>query len=147
MQQERFKLGSFVSLILRRGSEVLLIRRFNTGCEDGMYGCAGGGVDGNEPITHALIREASEELGIKIKKEHVNVVHIVHRKNPQHQEMIGFFLEASEWEGEPCNMEPHKCDDLQWFDIKKLPDNCQPAFKHVLAMLDQNKFFSEMGWE
>ena len=147
MQKERFKLASFVSLILRRGPEVLLIRRYNTGCEDGMYGCAGGCVDGNEPITQALIREASEELGIKLKKEQVKVVHIVHRKNSQGQEMIGFFVEASEWEGAPCNMEPHKCDALGWFHINKLPDNCQSVFKHVLAMLDQKQFFSEMGWE
>jgi 8-oxo-dGTP pyrophosphatase MutT (NUDIX family) len=66
--QERFKMIAFVSLILRRGSEVLLIRRFNTGFEDGMYGCAGGGVDENEPITQALVREAYEELGINLKK-------------------------------------------------------------------------------
>lgn len=145
--QERFKMIAFVSLILRRGSEVLLIRRFNTGFEDGMYGCAGGGVDENEPITQALVREAYEELGINLKKEHLNVVHIVHRKNSINIETIGFFVEACEWEGAPCNMEPHKCDDVQWFEIKKLPDNCQPALKHVLALRDQNKFFSEMGWE
>lgn len=145
--QERFKMISFVSLILRRGSEVLLIRRFNTGSEDGMYGCAGGGIDANEPVSQALIREASEELGIKLKKEHLNVVHIVHRRNSMGIETIGFFIEACEWEGTPCNMEPHKCDDLGWFDVNKLPENCQPAFKHVIAKLDQKKFFSEMGWE
>jgi ADP-ribose pyrophosphatase YjhB (NUDIX family) len=147
MQQERFKMIAFVSLILRRGSEVLLIRRFNTGSEDGMYSCAGGGVDENEPVTQALVREAHEELGINIKKENLKVVHIVHRKNTKGVETIGFVIEACKWEGEPCNMEPHKCDDLQWFDINKLPDNCHPAFKHVVSMLEQQKFFSEMGWE
>ena len=147
MQKERFKIVPFVSLILRRGSEVLLIRRFNTGSEDGMYGCAGGGVESNEPVTQALIREAFEELGIILEKEHLNVVHIVHRKNLLGIETIGFFIEASCWQGQPCNREPHKCDDIKWFDIKKLPDNCQPTFKHVIAMLDQQKFFSEMGWE
>ncbi len=147
MQKERFKIGSFVSLILRRESEVLLIRRFNTGCEDGMYGCAGGGIDGNEPVTDALIREAFEELGIQLKKEQVNIVHIVHKKYPQGQELIGFFAEASSWEGTPRNMEPHKCDDLAWFHIHELPNNCQSTFVHVVAMLEQKKFFSEMGWE
>jgi ADP-ribose pyrophosphatase len=90
MQQERFKVVPFVSLILRRGSEVLLIRRLNTGCEDGMYGCAGGGVDCDEPITQAVIREAAEELGIRIKREDVRIAHILHRKYPQGQEMIRF---------------------------------------------------------
>lgn len=147
MSQERFKLGSFVSLVLRKESQVLLIRRANTGCDDGMYGCAGGGVDGNEPITQALIREASEELGIKLRKEDLKVLHIVHKKNVKGQEMIGFFIEASSWEGQPCNMEPHKCDDVAWFDLAKLPENCQPTFKHVVNMMDKKVFFSELGWE
>lgn len=147
MQKERFKIGSFVSLILRKDTKVLLIRRFNTGCEDGMYGCAGGGVDGNEPITQALVREADEELGIKLKREHLNVVHVVHRKNGLGQEMIGFFIEATAWEGDPYNREPHKCDDLAWFELDQLPDNCQPTFKHVLAMLNKKVFYSEFGWE
>lgn len=146
MQKERFKLGSFVLLILRRGSEILLIRRFNTGCEDGMYACAGGGLEANETVRHAIIREAAEELGIQLKKDDLKIIHVVHRKREQ-QEMIGFFIEASEWQGQPCIMEPHKCDDLAWYDIKKLPINCDPILKHTFAMLDQNEFFSEMGWE
>lgn len=147
MQKERYKVGAFVSLILRRGSEVLLIRRFNTGCEDGMYGCAGGGLEAHEPITQAVIRETQEELGIKLNKENLKTVHVVHRKNDLGQEMVGFFIEATEWTGTPCNMEPHKCDDLAWFDIDNLPSNCQPTFKHVVAMLNNNIFFSEMGWD
>jgi hypothetical protein len=44
-------------------------------------------------------------------------------------------------------MEPDKCDDIKWFDIKRLPENCQPSFKQVVTMLDNDIFFSEMGWE
>lgn len=147
MNKERYKIGSFVSLILRKDQKVLLIRRFNTGSEDGMYGCAGGGLDPHETITQALIREAQEELGITLHKEALKTVHVVHRKNSLGQEMIGFFIEASQWQGNPCNMEPHKCDDIKWFDIDKLPDNCQPTFKHVVTMLTKNIFYSELGWE
>lgn len=146
MQQERFKVVPFVSLMLRRGSQILLIRRFNTGVEDGMYGCAGGGVDENEPATQAVIREAAEELGIRVKREDVRVIHILQRKYPHGQEMIGFYFEATKWDGEPCNMEPHKCDDMQWFNIEQLPENCQPSLKQVVSLLDKDIFFSEMGW-
>lgn len=147
MVKERYKIGSFVSLILRKDQKVLLIRRFNTGCEDGMYGCAGGGLDAHETITQALIREAREELGINLNKEDLETVHVVHRKNNLGQEMIGFFIEATQWHGIPCNMEPHKCDDISWFDLEELPHNCQPTFKHVLEMINNNIFYSEMGWE
>jgi len=146
MASERFKVLSFVALILKRGSEVFLIRRFNTGSEDGLYGCAGGGVDAHESVTQAMIREAYEELGIALNKEHLKVVHIVQRKTAQGQEMIGFFFEACAWEGVPCINEPHKCDDAQWFELSNLPHNCQPAFTHVLMQLNQQQFFSEMGW-
>ena len=147
IQNERYKLGSFVTLLLRRGSEIFLIRRFNTGCEDGMYGCAGGGLDANESVTQAIIREAKEELGIELKKEHLKIVHVVHRKYTAGHDWIGFFIEASEWKGEPRNMEPHKCDHCGWFDINNLPANCQPALTQALPMLKDNIFFSEMGWE
>jgi ADP-ribose pyrophosphatase YjhB (NUDIX family) len=91
-----------VALILKRGSEVFLIRRFNTGSEDGLYGCAGVGVDAHESVTQAIIREAYEELGIVFSREHLKVVHIVQRRTAQGQEMIGFFFETCEWQGIPC---------------------------------------------
>ena len=147
MQEERFKVVPFVSVILRNGSDILLIKRINTGVEDGMFACAGGGIDGNETIVQAAIREAAEELGITLKKECTKVVHILHRKYPHGQEMIGFYIEATEWDGVPSNMEPHKCDDVKWFDLKELPENCQPSLKQVVSMVDKNIFFSEMGWE
>ena len=83
MARERFKIGAFVALILRKQEMILLIRRSNTGSGDGFYACAGGGVDGDESITQAMIREADEELGIKLKKENLKIVHIVHSKQQQ----------------------------------------------------------------
>jgi ADP-ribose pyrophosphatase YjhB (NUDIX family) len=150
LKKERFKIVPFVSLILRKDDKLLLIRRAQTGCDDGFYCCAGGGVDGNEPITHALIREAKEELGIQLKKEHVKVVHVLHKrfKTAEHfGETIGFFVEATEWEGEPQNMEPHLHDDIAWFPIHDLPNNTMESLKHVIKMLAQNISFSEHGWE
>jgi len=147
MIQERYKIGSFVSLILRKDDKVLLIRRFQTGVEDGMYGCAGGGLDPDETIAEAMIREAAEELGIIVKKEDLKVVHVVHRKKSAEQQNIGFFFESSVWQGMPENKEPHKCDDIQWFCINELPKNTQPAFKHVVSMIGKKIFYSELGWE
>ncbi len=154
MAKERFKLGAFVCLILRKNEKILLIRRSNTGSGDGFYACAGGGVDGDEPITQAMIREADEELGITLKEENLRVVHVIHAKGRQDSrgslystECVGFFLEATEWEGEPRNMEPHKHDDVAWFSLNDLPKNTYPRLRHVLEMLNKNVFYSEYGWE
>ena len=48
MKKERFKLIPAVFLIFRRGDEVLLLRRANTGYQDGKYGLVAGHLDGDE---------------------------------------------------------------------------------------------------
>jgi ADP-ribose pyrophosphatase YjhB (NUDIX family) len=148
MKRERFKIGPYVALILRKNDTILLIRRYKTENWNGFYACAGGGVDGNEPITQAMIREAREELGITLHKENLRVVHVLHTKERDGDtETVGFFLEATVWSGEPQNMEPHKHDDLAWFPVHKLPQNTMPALKHVMAQVQQNIFYSEFGWD
>lgn len=146
MHKERFKIMPYAVIILRKRKKILLIRRYNTGYGDGFYACAGGGVDGNESITDAVIREAREELGITIKKENLKMVHVLHGRHTDY-EAIGFFIEAFAWEGEPRNVEPHKCDDIGWFDIDSLPENTVAHLKHVLERMKQDSFYSEFGWE
>ena len=148
MVQEQFKLSAFVCLFLRKNNMLLLIRRCKTGSGDGFYSCAGGKVDGDEPMTHAMIREAREELGIKLKRKNLKMVHVLHHPKGQHgdQESVGFFMEATDWEGEPQNMEPHKHDAIGWFLLNELPLNTHPRLKHVIEMVNSNVFYSEDGW-
>ena len=146
MTEQRFKLIPFVAVLLRKGNELLLIRRYNTGYDDGMYCCVGGGVDGNEPITDAAIREAKEELGITLKKDNLKVVHAIHYNSP-YGEYIAFLVKATEWDGEPQIMEPHKCDDIRWFPMDALPENMASVEKKVLKDIENDVFYSEHGWK
>ena len=66
---KRFKLIVAVHLFLLRNDEIILLRRFNTGYEDGNYSLIAGHIDGNEWITNAIIREAKEEGNILISKK------------------------------------------------------------------------------
>ena len=111
-----------VHLLLIKENKILLLRRFNTGYEDGNYSVVAGHVDGNEEIIDAMKREAKEEAGINISHENIEIVQVMHRKADD-GERIDYFLVAKNWEGEVKNMEPNKCDDLSWFDIDKLPQN------------------------
>ena len=52
-----------VYLLLLREGQVLLLRRHNTGYEDGNYSVIAGHVEPGERITQALVREAAEEAG------------------------------------------------------------------------------------
>ena len=72
---ERFKTCSAVMLMLIRKDnngqeEILLQKRKNTGYMDGYWDfSASGHVEDNEPMKMAMLREASEELGINIKND------------------------------------------------------------------------------
>jgi 8-oxo-dGTP diphosphatase len=63
---ERFKLILSVYLILVKDGKTLLLRRANTGFEDGNYGLVSGHADGNEAATDALCREVLEESNLKV---------------------------------------------------------------------------------
>ena len=67
MLEKRNTIPITALLMLRKGNKVLLLRRFNTGYEDGNYCFPGGHVEKGEPIYKAMIREAKEEIGIEIE--------------------------------------------------------------------------------
>jgi 8-oxo-dGTP diphosphatase len=62
MPHPRFPVA--VHLLVLRGDDVLLVRRSNTGYEDGRLSVVAGHVEPGESITQAAIREASEEVGV-----------------------------------------------------------------------------------
>lgn len=145
MPRERFKLIPTSHLILMRDNKILLLRRFNTGYEDGNYSVVAGHLDGNETFIRAMVREAKEEAGIDIKPDDLEIVHVMHRKAPN-EERIDFFIKANRWEGEPKIMEPHKCDDLSWFELDNLPNNIIPYVKQAIDNIKDKRFYSEHGW-
>ena len=145
MQKARFKIVPTSHLILIDKSRILLLRRFNTGYEDGKYSVIAGHLDGSETFTHAMIREAKEEANIDVKHEDIEVVHVMHRKLPDH-ERVNFFIQAKKWSGQPKIMEPDKCDDLSWFELDKLPNNIVPYVRQALECIRNKVFYSEHGW-
>jgi len=143
--QERFKLIPTSHLILIADNKILLSRRFQTGYEDGNYSVVAGHLGGNETFIQAMVREAKEEADICIKPGDLKVAHVMHRKVPN-EERIDFFLIAKKWKGEPKIMEPHKCDDLSWFELDSLPKNIIPYVKQAIEKIRDGIFYSEHGW-
>lgn len=144
MSTERFKLHAAVYLLLIRDGQVLLLRRFNTGWSDGMYSLISGHLDGDEPLTTAMCREAQEEAGIAINPTELKFAHVMHRFSDV--EYMDFFFTANTWEGEPSNTEPEKCDDMQWFPLDNLPPNILPYVRQVVEDYTAGRYFSEVGW-
>lgn len=133
-----------VHLLLTREGKILLLRRFNTGYEDGNYSVVAGHSDGNEDVKSAMIREAREEAGIEITPNNIQFASVMHRKLDD--ERIDFFFAADSWEGEIANMEPEKCDDLSWFEIDNLPYNIIPYIKQAIENYINGVQFDIYGW-
>ena len=133
MSKKRFQMPVAVHLLLIRKGKILLLRRFNTGYEDGNYSVVAGHLDGNEDVKSAMIREAREEAGIDIKPNNIQIVGVIHRKSEG--ERIDFFLAADSWYNEIVNMEPKKCDDLSWLEIDNLPINIIPYVKRAIKTI------------
>ena len=146
MAKERHKLIPSVYLVSIKDNKILLLRRFNTGFMDGFYSFPAGHVEENETLTQAMVREAKEEIGVDIKREDLRLVHVMHRKEPN-EERINFFFQAEKYQGEPKIMEPHKCDDLSWFDLDNLPENVIPYIKEAIKNILERKIYSEYGWK
>jgi 8-oxo-dGTP diphosphatase len=145
MITEKFKLIVDLHLFLIQDNGILLLRRFNTGYEDGKYSVVAGHLEADETVTEGMAREAKEEVGIIVNPKELRLVHVMHHKS-NNQRMALFFM-ADSWTNEPKNVEPNKCDELGWFSIEKLPVNIvhyvEVAIEHYL----NRSFFSEFGWK
>jgi len=145
MAKERHKIIPASYLVLLKDNKVLLLRRFNTGYEDGKYSMVAGHVDAGETFTGCIVREAEEEAGIILDPKDLRVVHIMQRitGETENGERVDAFFAAEKWGGEIVNKEPHKCDDLSWFDLDKIPENTISYIKHALNCIKDKIFYSE----
>lgn len=44
------------------------------------------------------------------------------------------------------NKEPHKCDQLDFFPLEKLPDTVAPFVQQALECIQKGIHYSECGW-
>ncbi len=140
---KRFTMIVAVHLLLVKGTEVLLARRYNTGYEDGNYSVPAGHVEENESCIDAMIREAKEEVGIFLQPEDISLVHVMHRKTDR--ESIDFFFACSTWTGMPTINEPDKCDELRWSDIDDLPRNTIGYIRQAIDAYTRKEIYSQLG--
>ena len=131
-----------VHLLLVRDGKILMLRRYNTGYQDGNYSVVAGHIDGGEELKAAMIREAREEAGIELSPYDLTVVGVIH--DMIKDEYVHFFLHTSRYSGEVVNMEPDKCDDLSWFDIDDLPDNTIPYVRRAIQNYRDDIWFDSL---
>ena len=133
-----------IHLFFFRGDQILMVRRFQTGFMDGHYSVPAGHLDGGETVRMAGVREAREEIGVRIDPQDLIFAGVLHRHSDD--ERVDFFFRVQKWDGEPLNAEPAKCDDLCWVGIDNLPGNTIPYVRQAIENLRSGVLFQEFGW-
>lgn len=135
-----------IHVLLTDGERVLLLRRANTGYEDGHFSVVAGHVEPGERVVDAAVREAREEAGVALDPDAVRVVAVMQRRAPG-ADRVDFFVEAPRWQGEPRNAEPAKCSELRWCDMFALPGETVPYVRRAITNYCEGRLFESYGWE
>lgn len=131
----KFNFRVAINLIFIKENKICLMRRYNTGWNDGMYALMGGHVEDGENPLEAAEREAKEEFGVVIKQD--NLKHeLTCSVYPDH---IYLYFSCFQWDGQIKNMEPDQCDDISFFEIDNLPENIIGADKQAIEQIFKNK--------
>ena len=140
----RARFPATVHLFFFRGRQILLLRRYNTGYRDGEYSVPAGHLDGDETVRAAALREAAEEVAVRIEPDDLLFSSVMHRN--EGDERVDFFVEVRLWQGERVNNEPQKCDELLWVDSHALPQNIIPYVRRAIENHQNGVHFDEFGW-
>jgi 8-oxo-dGTP diphosphatase len=136
-----------VHILLVRGRQLLLSRRRDPLPQfDGQWHLPSGKLDAGESVLVAAVREAQEEVGVTLSHEDLRLVHTHHANGCGVEPRLGLFFEARRWSGDPVNLEPAKCSELDWFDLDDLPADIigYPA-AGIRAYLEDQPFGLQ-GW-
>lgn len=143
--EERFKCAVCVDLIATRKNasqaQVLLMRRKNTGDDDGNYELPGGHLESGEDLFDAMIREAKEELLVDVKRKDLSIAHIMHHYTGKRINFV-FHIDGTNYSFQIG--EKDKCDKLEWFDLDKLPQNISDKMRGMIKSVVRGTLYDNM---
>lgn len=123
------------AILLNNKSQILLLKRSQK-CRNkaGYWTIPGGKVEFNETVEKALKREIKEELSIDIEvKKLISLTNdIIPRENQHWVSSQHLCVIVS---GKIQNLEPHKCQEIKWFDLNNLPDKLTNTTKNGIKNL------------
>ncbi len=136
MTEDKKDIKVGVNPIIVNNNKILLGKRKNTFGE-GTYGLPGGHLKSNETIEQCAIREIQEETGLIVLEEDLKVINIART-----YDRIQIGVLVNKYDGIPKIREPHKCSDLGFFDLDKLPELFSGT-KVNIELYKNNEFYNK----
>lgn len=107
------------AIIYNEKNQILLLKRQNTGYEDGKLSLPGGHLESRETVTDGLIRELEEEIGVSFKEFELELVRVLNRYVDGNN-YIDFIFKTNIQKRIPTNLEKEVCSEIVWKDVSDL---------------------------
>lgn len=141
---ERIKFNASVSFMLKQDEKFLLFYRTDGYFKDGWWVLPAGHIETGETATQTVMRECKEELNIDVNPDDIEFVHIVHNLVGDNKRMDFYFL-VKQFSGEIINLEPQKCEKVEFFDKNSLPplEKIAPTTLQAIKSVWNKVYYSE----
>ena len=136
MTERKFGLGVVICVFNKDFSKILLLKRNEEKRKKGGadWGNVGGRVELGELLLDACLREAKEEIGVRLDPQRLKLIEI--KETPYLSDVfhaIHLFYATTLDEAEKITLN-EESDDYQWFNLHNLPDNMFDPKEHILKL-------------
>jgi 8-oxo-dGTP diphosphatase len=132
------RVGAGVLLVDESGRVLLTLRKFPPEAE--CWSIVGGKVDFLETVQGCAIREAREEVGLRIAIERLLCV-TDHLLPDERQHWVSPAYLGRILEGKARNCEPQKTREVRWFGIHELPHNLTMTARNAIEAYERSADF------
>lgn len=132
-------------LLVNEKDEYFLLKRANTGWEDGTFTVPSGHIEYMEPPRKAAIRELVEEAGVTAAEEDLIFTHVIFNKSSDgtDTERVSIFFKLTKYEGTPYLAEPEKASEAGWYHKDSLPVLAK-TLDVAMPLFNSGQMYSEL---
>ena len=133
-------------LLQRKEDRRVLLERTGDTYASGQLCPVSDHLEEGETALLGAIREAAEEVCVRVNPAGVDFAHLIHHRIPEGQGRIGIDFVTHRWEGTPYSREPGRHARLVWADPAAPPASCVPYVAALLTAVVAGAPCSLHGW-
>ncbi len=132
-------------LLTNDKDEYFLLKRANTGWQDGTFTVPAGHIEYMETPRMAAVRELKEEAGVNALENDLKFSHIMFNKSTDgtDTERVSVFFTISKYSGTPFLAEPEKASEAAWYHKDSLPE-LSSSLGEVISHINSGQIYSEL---